>query len=56
MVKKTKPPQTTSGPIRELKSIPVKTFIDDYIYRIDLDADYQREKIWSRANQLDLMN
>src|SRR5690242_18904943 len=56
MVKKTKPPQTTSGPIRELKSIPVKTFIDDYIYRIDLDADYQREKIWSRANQLDLMD
>jgi hypothetical protein len=56
MVKKTKPPQTTSGPIRELKSIPVKKFIDDYIYRIDLDADYQREKIWSRANQLDLMD
>ncbi len=36
---------------RELKSIPVKELIDDYIYRIDLDADYQREKIWSRENQ-----
>jgi hypothetical protein len=36
---------------RELKSIPVKEFIDDYIYRIDLDADYQREKVWSRENQ-----
>ncbi len=29
----------------------MKKFIDDYIYRIDLDADYQREKIWSREDQ-----
>jgi uncharacterized protein DUF262 len=36
---------------RELKPIAVKEFIDDYIYRIDLDADYQREKIWSREDQ-----
>jgi hypothetical protein len=36
---------------RELLQVPVKKFIDDYIYRIDLDADYQREKIWSRENQ-----
>src|ERR1700730_3548349 len=41
---------------RELQSIPIKTFIDDYIYRIDLDADYQREKIWSRKMQLDLLD
>ncbi len=41
---------------RELKSIPVKEFIDDYIYRIDLDADYQREKIWSRKNQEELLD
>lgn len=41
---------------RELVSIPVKEFIDDYIYRIDLDADYQREKIWSRKNQEDLID
>ena len=41
---------------RELKSIPAKQFIDDYIYRIDLDADYQREKIWSRKNQEDLID
>lgn len=40
-----------SGITRKLKSIPVKEFIDDYIYRIDLDADYQREKVWSRENQ-----
>jgi len=31
--------------------ITVKKFIDDYVYRIDLDADYQREKIWSRKEQ-----
>jgi hypothetical protein len=36
---------------RQLKSIPIKEFIDDYVYRIDLDADYQREKIWSRGDQ-----
>jgi hypothetical protein len=37
-------------------SVTVKSFIDDYIYRIDLDADYQREKIWSRANQEELID
>jgi hypothetical protein len=41
---------------RELKSIPVVEFIDDYIYRIDLDADYQREKIWSREDQEKLID
>src|SRR5262249_44572815 len=51
-----KSPKTKSGPIRDLELIPVKTFIDDYIYRIDLDADYQREKIWSRIQQLDLID
>lgn len=40
-----------SATARELKSISVKAFIDDYLYRIDLDADYQREKIWSREDQ-----
>src|SRR5205809_5888339 len=45
-----------SGPKRELKTITVKDFIDDYIYRIDLDADYQREKIWSRKNQEELLD
>src|SRR5271155_1276136 len=46
---------TDSRPTRELKSISVKIFIEDYIYRIDLEADYQREKIWSRKNQEDLL-
>jgi hypothetical protein len=41
---------------RELQSIAVKKFIDDYIYRIDLDADYQREKIWSREDQEKLID
>jgi hypothetical protein len=41
---------------RKLKPILVKELIDDYIYRIDLDADYQREKIWSRKNQEELLD
>jgi hypothetical protein len=45
------PTENKSRITRELQSIPVQTFIDDYIYRIDLDADYQREKIWSKEDQ-----
>ncbi len=41
---------------REVLSIPIKRFIDDYIYRIDIDADYQREKIWSKRNQEELLD
>lgn len=41
---------------RTLKTITIKKLIDDYIYRIDLDADYQREKIWSRKNQEELLD
>jgi hypothetical protein len=48
--------KTSSSTTRELKSIPVKQFIDDYVYRIDLDADYQREKIWSREDQEKLLD
>ncbi|HJP93156.1 MAG TPA: DUF262 domain-containing protein [Pyrinomonadaceae bacterium] len=56
MVKKVKLQKTKAGPERALESVPIKTFIDDYIYRIDLDADYQREKIWSREAQLKLLD
>jgi hypothetical protein len=49
-------PKTKPRIARQLKSIPVKKFIDDYIYRIDLDADYQREKIWSREDQEKLID
>jgi hypothetical protein len=45
------PTKSKSQVSRELKSISTKEFIDDYIYRIDVDADYQREKIWSREDQ-----
>lgn len=45
------PTNTSSRMTRELETITVKRFIDDWIYRIDLDADYQREKIWSRVDQ-----
>lgn len=31
--------------------ISVKELVDDFAYRIDLDADYQREKIWSTNEQ-----
>jgi len=41
---------------RKLLTLTVKELIDDYIYRIDLDADYQREKIWSRKNQEELLD
>jgi hypothetical protein len=41
---------------RDLESISIKKFIDDYVYRIDLDADYQREKIWSRGDQEKLID
>ena len=41
---------------RKIESITVIKFINDYIYRIDLDADYQREKIWSRKNQEELLD
>jgi hypothetical protein len=41
---------------RTLLTLTVKQLIDDYIYRIDLDADYQREKIWSRKSQEELLD
>ncbi len=41
---------------RKVESYTVKKLIDDLIYRIDLDADYQREKIWSRKNQEELLD
>lgn len=41
---------------RTLLNITVKKFIDDYVYRIDLDADYQREKIWTPKQQQQLLD
>lgn len=48
--------QTKSASRRVLKNITVKKFLDDWVYRIDLDADYQREKIWSTKNQEELLD
>src|SRR2546429_6567812 len=56
MVAKRKTTKVKSGPGRELLPLTIKKFIDDYIYRIDLDADYQREKIWSREDQEKLID
>ena len=39
-----------------LETIKVKEFIDDYMYRIDIDAEYQREKIWSTEQQEKLLD
>lgn len=50
------PTKTPSRTTRELKSISVKKFIDEYVYRIDLDADYQREIVWSREAQEKLID
>jgi hypothetical protein len=44
------------GLTRSLKNVRIKDFIDDWAYRIDLDADYQREKIWSREDQEKLLD
>jgi hypothetical protein len=41
---------------REVRPVSIKKLVDDYIYRIDLDADYQREKIWSRGAQEKLLD
>jgi len=50
------PTAAKSATTREVKSIAVKEFIDDYVYRIDLDADYQREKVWSKSDQERLLD
>ncbi len=50
------PKKSETGPSRDIESISVKKCVEDYVYRIDLDADYQREKIWSRGNQEDLID
>ena len=47
---------TTRSNKRKLLNISCKELIDDYIYRIDLDADYQREKIWATKEQALLLD
>lgn len=47
---------TTIKDRRTLLEVSVKEFIDEYVYRIDLDADYQREKIWSTKQQEELLD
>ena len=46
----TKTTELTGG-ARTILNISVKDFINEYAYRIDMDADYQREKIWSTGQQ-----
>lgn len=55
-IKADQPPVSSSAGNRISLVLPVKKLIDDYIYRIDLEADYQREKVWTKANQEDLLD
>ncbi|MDD4901121.1 MAG: DUF262 domain-containing protein [Patescibacteria group bacterium] len=41
---------------RELQTISIKDFIDNYSYKIDMDADYQRDKIWSLDQRKELLD
>jgi hypothetical protein len=36
--------------------LTIKELMEDYIYSIDLDADYQREKVWSKTEQEELLD
>lgn len=49
-------PSNISTSNRELKNITVKELIDEYMFLIDLDADYQREHIWSLKQQEELLD
>ena len=51
-----KPPKVIADTKRTSLSLSVRKLIDDYIYRIDLDADYQREKVWSKKDQEQLLD
>ena len=41
---------------RRLAPISVREFIDDYAYRIDIDADYQRDQVWSKEQREELLD
>lgn len=41
---------------RITREFTVKELIENYIDRIDLDADYQREKVWSQKQQEELLD
>jgi hypothetical protein len=36
--------------------VKIRDLLKDLLYRIDLDADYQREKVWTKSNQEDLLD
>src|SRR5579864_2403852 len=50
------PTKLKPRPTREIKPITVSECVEDWVFRIDLDADYQREKIWSREDQEKLID
>lgn len=58
MPTKTKKRTTPRAPSAKRKSmtLSIKELMEKYIYRIDLDADYQREKVWSKKEQEQLLD
>src|SRR5437762_2645791 len=56
MSKKQKKESQLAAVKRTSETLTVKKLMEDYIYRIDLDADYQREKVWSKTEQEELLD
>ncbi|MEX2164983.1 MAG: DUF262 domain-containing protein [Sulfuricaulis sp.] len=54
----TKTGKSSKTSLTKRSSIPlsIKKLMADFIYRIDLDADYQREKVWSKTDQERLLD
>ena len=58
MARKKREPRKSAVSVskRELLPLTIKQLMDEYIYLIDLDADYQREKVWSSSEQQKLLD
>lgn len=55
---KKRPAKKSVVSVSKRKPLPltIKMLMDEYIYLIDLDADYQREKVWSSSDQQKLLD
>lgn len=45
-----------SGVERISMPLTIRKLLDEYLIRIDLDADYQRERVWNRTQQEELLD
>lgn len=48
--------KSSSGSAREFLRLSVRQLVDKYAFLIDLESDYQREKVWSRKDQEQLLD